>query len=164
MSQVYVGLGSNLAQPEQQIAQALQAIEALPDTHISASSSLYISRPMGPQDQPSYVNAVVELQTDLQSVEFLHCLQKIELEHGRERKAERWGPRTLDLDILLFGNQLIDSQELTVPHYGMKQREFVLYPLHEIAPELHLPCGSKLTILLDNCPLNGLKKLPYKSV
>jgi 2-amino-4-hydroxy-6-hydroxymethyldihydropteridine diphosphokinase len=162
MSQVYVGLGSNLAQPEQQISQALRAIESLPASHISATSSLYISRPMGPQDQPSYVNAVVEVQTEMQAVEFLHCLQKIELEHGRVRKAERWGPRTLDLDILIFGTQVIDSVELTVPHYGMKEREFVLYPLHEIAPELQLPNGPKLTELLINCPLNGLEKLPYK--
>ncbi|ABG42434.1 2-amino-4-hydroxy-6-hydroxymethyldihydropteridine pyrophosphokinase [Paraglaciecola sp. T6c] len=162
MSQVYVGLGSNLAQPQQQISQALRAIELLPASHISATSSLYISRPMGPQDQPSYVNAVVEVQTKMQAVEFLHCLQKIELEHGRVRKAERWGPRTLDLDILIFGTQIIDSVELTVPHYGMKEREFVLYPLHEIAPELQLPNGTKLTELLINCPLNGLEKLPYK--
>tara|TARA_R110002012_G_scaffold148823_1_gene307757 strand:+ start:214 stop:702 length:489 start_codon:yes stop_codon:yes gene_type:complete len=162
MSQVYVGLGSNLAQPEQQISQALRAIASLPASHISATSSLYISRPMGPQDQPSYVNAVVEVQTEMQAVEFLHCLQKIELEHGRVRKAERWGPRTLDLDILIFGTQVIDSVELTVPHYGMKEREFVLYPLHEIAPELQLPNGPKLTELLINCPLNGLEKLPYK--
>ncbi|GAC24808.1 MAG: 2-amino-4-hydroxy-6-hydroxymethyldihydropteridine diphosphokinase [Alteromonadaceae bacterium] len=162
MSQVYVGLGSNLAQPEQQVSQALRAIESLPASHISATSSLYISRPMGPQDQPSYVNAVVEVQTEMQAVEFLHCLQKIELEHGRVRKAERWGPRTLDLDILIFGTQVIDSVELTVPHYGMKEREFVLYPLHEIAPELQLPNGPKLTELLINCPLNGLEKLPYK--
>lgn len=162
MSQVYVGLGSNLAQPEQQVSQALRAIESLPASHISATSSLYISRPMGPQDQPSYVNAVVEVQTEMQAVEFLHCLQKIELEHGRVRKAERWGPRTLDLDVLIFGTQVIDSVELTVPHYGMKEREFVLYPLHEIAPELQLPNGPKLTELLINCPLNGLEKLPYK--
>lgn len=162
MSQVYVGLGSNLAQPEQQVSQALRAIESLPASHISTTSSLYISRPMGPQDQPSYVNAVVEVQTEMQAVEFLHCLQKIELEHGRVRKAERWGPRTLDLDILIFGTQVIDSVELTVPHYGMKEREFVLYPLHEIAPELQLPNGPKLTELLINCPLNGLEKLPYK--
>lgn len=162
MSQVYVGLGSNLAQPEQQVSQALRAIESLPASHISATSSLYISRPMGPQDQPSYVNAVVEVQTEMQAVEFLHCLQKIELEHGRVRKAERWGPRTLDLDILIFGTQVIDSVELTVPHYGMKEREFVLYPLHEIAPELQLPNGPKLTELLINCPPNGLEKLPYK--
>ncbi|WP_166425368.1 2-amino-4-hydroxy-6-hydroxymethyldihydropteridine diphosphokinase [Paraglaciecola sp. 20A4] len=162
MSRVFVGLGSNLAEPEQQISNALQAIEAIIDTHISATSSLYVSRPMGPQDQPSYVNAVVAVQTDLPPIEFLHCLQKIELDHGRERKAERWGPRTLDLDILLFSDQVIDSQELTVPHYGMKQREFVLYPLHEIASDLTLPCGTKLTSVLKNCPLNGLQKLPYK--
>ncbi|MDO6841501.1 2-amino-4-hydroxy-6-hydroxymethyldihydropteridine diphosphokinase [Paraglaciecola chathamensis] len=162
MNQVYVGLGSNLAQPEQQIKDALLAIASLADTCVTATSSLYVSRPMGPQDQPSYVNAVVGVQTEMQPVEFLHCLQKIELEHGRERKAERWGPRTLDLDILLFANQVIDSVELTVPHYGMKEREFVLYPLHEIAPELQLPNGTKVSEMLNNCPLNGLEKLPYK--
>lgn len=162
MNQVYVGLGSNLAQPEQQIKDALRAIASLPSTSVTATSSLYVSRPMGPQDQPSYVNAVLGGQTEMQPVEFLHCLQKIEREHGRERKAERWGPRTLDLDILLFGNQVIDSVELTVPHYGMGEREFVLYPLHEIAPKLHLPNGTKLSEMLNNCPLNGLEKLPYK--
>jgi 2-amino-4-hydroxy-6-hydroxymethyldihydropteridine diphosphokinase len=162
MNQAYVGLGSNLAQPEQQIKDALRAIETLPVTRLTDTSSLYVSRPMGPQDQPAYVNAVVGVQTEIQPVEFLHCLQKIELEHGRERKAERWGPRTLDLDILLYGNQVIDSIELTIPHYGMKEREFVLYPLHEIAPELQLPNGTKVSSLLNNCPLNGLEKLPYK--
>lgn len=152
----YLGLGANLHQPLQQLQQAVVALAALEHCQLLKVSSLYGSKPMGPQDQPDYVNAVAALTTTLSTEQLLDQLQKIELEQGRQRKDERWGPRTLDLDILLFGNQTINTERLTVPHYGMKVREFVLYPLAELAPELHLPDGSALSQLLAAVPLNGL--------
>lgn len=152
----YLGLGANLHQPLQQLQQAVVALAALDNCQLQSVSSLYGSKPMGPQDQPDYVNAVAALTTTLSAEQLLDQLQKIELEQGRQRKDERWGPRTLDLDILLFGNQTIQNERLTVPHYGMKVREFVLYPLAELAPELHLPDGTALVQLLTAVPLNGL--------
>jgi len=160
MELVYIGLGSNLGKPVIQLKQAIEAVKLLPESRFIACSSLYGSKPMGPQDQPDYVNAVAAIKTELAPKNLLHQLQHIEQTHGRERKGERWGPRTLDLDILLFGQQVINTPELTVPHYGMQQREFVLYPLAELTPELVLPHGQTLKQLLTHCPLNGLQKLP----
>jgi len=156
MIRCYIGLGANLLQPLQQLQQAVQALKQLPDTELVAVSDFYGSKPMGPQDQPDYVNAVAALDTRLPPVELLAQLQQVEQQQGRQRKAERWGPRTLDLDLLLYGDQRLQTAQLTVPHYDMKQREFVLYPLHQLAPELVLPCGTKLQDLLKLVPLNGL--------
>ncbi|GAM67257.1 2-amino-4-hydroxy-6-hydroxymethyldihydropteridine pyrophosphokinase [Vibrio ishigakensis] len=100
---------------------------------------------------------MVKIETELAPIELLDNTQKIELEQGRVRKDERWGPRTLDLDILLYGEQIIDEPRLTVPHYGMKEREFVLYPLQEIEPNLTLPDGSTLESLIENVDRNGLR-------
>lgn len=152
----YLGLGANLHQPLVQLQQAVLALASLEHCQLQSVSSLYGSKPMGPQDQPDYVNAVAALTTTLSAEQLLDQLQKIELEQGRQRKDERWGPRTLDLDILLFGNQKIDSERLTVPHYGMHVREFVLYPLFELAPELHLPDGTILSQFVTTVPKNGL--------
>ena len=154
----YIGLGANLAQPLAQLQQAVAALRLLPASQLVAVSSFYGSKPMGPQDQPDYVNAVAALDTELPAEALLDALQQIEQQQGRQRKDERWGPRTLDLDILLYGDDIINSERLTVPHYGLKQREFVLYPLAEIAPNLHLPDGSVLSSLLQQVPLNGLQK------
>ncbi|WP_428353333.1 2-amino-4-hydroxy-6-hydroxymethyldihydropteridine diphosphokinase [Methyloprofundus sp.] len=156
----YIGLGSNLATPKTQINTAQQAINGLEGVLELAFSSLYRSTPMGPQDQPDYVNAVMAIETDLSAIELLRCLQKIELDHGRVRKDERWGARTLDLDILLYGQQMIDLPDLIVPHYGLAERAFVLYPLHEIAPELKVPGLGGMAELIASCPLDGLVKLP----
>jgi 2-amino-4-hydroxy-6-hydroxymethyldihydropteridine diphosphokinase len=161
MIEVYIGLGSNLAQPEKQIQAACCSLAKLPDSRLIKCSSLYQSLPMGPQDQPNYVNAVALITTTLSPETLLQQTQLIENQQGRIRKANRWGPRTLDLDMLLYGNQQIDNQHLTVPHSGMKQREFVLYPLLEIAPDLILPCGEKLADLVLSCPLNGLQKMSH---
>lgn len=157
---VYIGLGSNLATPETQIKSAREAINALEHVQEQAFSSLYRSSPMGPQDQPDYVNAVMAISTDLSAMALLRCLQKIELEQGRVRKDERWGPRTLDLDILLYGQQVIDLPDLIVPHYGLAERAFVLYPLQEIAPELNIPDKGDIAGLIKQCPLDGLVRLP----
>lgn len=159
MIEVYIGLGSNLALPEKQIQAACASLARLPDTELIKCSSLYKSQPMGPQDQPDYVNAVALIETELSPESLLQHTQLIESQQGRIRKANRWGPRTLDLDMLLFGLQRIDNEHLTVPHSGMKQREFVLYPLFEIAPDLILPCGEKLANFVMTCPINGLQKM-----
>ena len=156
MTIAYIAVGSNLADPASQARQAIEALKQLPLSQFIVSSSLYSSTPMGPQDQPEYINAVVAIDTQLSPFALLDCTQAIELEHGRERKAERWGPRTLDLDILIYGDEIIDSPRLTVPHYGMKVREFVLYPLAEIVPDLSLPDGTKLSDLLQEIDRNGL--------
>lgn len=160
MERVYIGLGSNLAEPLRQLQAALTAIAELPHSHLVATSSFYASDPLGPPDQPRYVNAVAALDTALAPLELLDALQRIEQEQGRVRKAERWGPRTLDLDILLFGDRLLSEARLTVPHYHMHARAFVLYPLAEIAPtDLQLPDGRRLEQLLAACPYVGLERL-----
>lgn len=160
MATVYLGLGSNLAAPIAQIEQAMISIAAIENTHVIGVSSLYGSKPMGPQDQPDYINAVLALNTTLTPLQLLDALQAIELSAGRVRKNERWAARVLDLDILLFDQQVIDSPRLTVPHYGMKTREFVLYPLAEltqyVTPAFVLPCGIQLSTLLADIPKNGL--------
>ncbi|WP_299686895.1 2-amino-4-hydroxy-6-hydroxymethyldihydropteridine diphosphokinase [uncultured Vibrio sp.] len=156
MITAYIAVGSNLADPVSQANLAIETLKNLPRSTFVATSQLYSSTPMGPQNQPDYINAVVAIQTELTPIELLDCTQAIELEQGRVRKDERWGPRTLDLDIVLYGNEVIDSERLTVPHYGMKEREFVLYPLAEIAPSLQLPDGTELTDLLKIIDKNGL--------
>lgn len=159
-SRVFVGLGSNLGDSVGQLVAAICAINDLEGTQVVNSSSFYQSKPMGPPDQPSYVNAVAKLTTTMQPHDLLHSLQKIENALGRVREGERWGPRTVDLDILLFGEETIDTPDLTVPHYGMAEREFVLVPLFEIAPELIMPDGHPLSVWVSRCSLEGLKRLP----
>ncbi len=159
MPRVYLGLGSNLAEPVQQLEEALAALAALPATTLAAVSSFYASDPLGPPDQPRYVNAVAALDTELPPLALLDALQTIENDQGRVRER-RWGPRTLDLDILLYGDRLIDDPRLRVPHYHMHARAFVLYPLAEIAPaDLTLPDGRALAELLAACPFAGLERL-----
>ncbi|MDM2847257.1 2-amino-4-hydroxy-6-hydroxymethyldihydropteridine diphosphokinase [Citrobacter sp. Cpo074] len=136
---VYIALGSNLASPLEQVNAAVKAIGEIPDSRIVAVSSFYRTPPLGPQDQPDYLNAAVALETTLAPEELLSHTQRIELQQGRVRKAERWGPRTLDLDIMLFGDEVINTERLTVPHYDMKNRGFMLWPLAEIAPDLIFP-------------------------
>jgi len=155
----YIGIGSNQQDPVKQAQQAIEALRNLPNSVLTQCSSLYCSAPMGPQDQPDYINAVAEITTQLSAIELLDALQSIEQNQGRVRKDNRWGPRTLDLDIILYDNQKIDSERLTVPHYGMQDREFVLYPLAEIAPKLTLPNGTHLSHLITLCDKNGLIKI-----
>ncbi|MCR9027108.1 2-amino-4-hydroxy-6-hydroxymethyldihydropteridine diphosphokinase [Citrobacter amalonaticus] len=144
MTLVYIALGSNLASPLEQVNAAVNAIGEIPESRIVALSSFYRTPPLGPQDQPDYLNAAVALETTLEAEPLLDHTQRIELQQGRVRKAERWGPRTLDLDIMLFGDRVINSERLTVPHYDMKNRGFMLWPLFEIAPDLHFPDGTSL--------------------
>jgi len=155
----YIGLGSNLSSPEAQLQSARLAIIELDDCQEISFSSLYRSPPMGPQDQPDYVNAVMGIETSLAPIKLLRCLQKIELEQGRVRKDERWGARTLDLDILLYGPEVINVTDLVVPHYGMTERAFVLYPLQEIAADITIPNKGLLSECIKNCPLDGLVRI-----
>tara|TARA_R110001583_G_scaffold93998_1_gene237291 strand:+ start:2916 stop:3398 length:483 start_codon:yes stop_codon:yes gene_type:complete len=152
----YIGIGSNQKDPIKQAQQAIDAIRCLANVELIKCSSLYCSAPMGPQDQPDYINAVVAIETQLHAEALLDALQTIEQNQGRVRKDNRWGPRTLDLDIILFDNQEINNERLTIPHYGMHEREFVLYPLFEISPELTLPNGTHLSHLITLCDKNGL--------
>lgn len=148
----YVALGSNIDDPQAQIQSALAALNNLPQTQFVCSSSLIISPPLPPVvDQPDIINAVVALDTELAAIDLLHELQKIEHNQGRIRIV-RWGPRSLDLDILLYGDLIINTPELTVPHPGIRLRNFVLYPLAEIAPTLILPTGETLQSLLKLYP------------
>jgi len=156
---IYIGLGSNLDDPKQQIISAFDEISHLPETQLRLKSSLYLSFPMGPQDQDKYVNAVAKISSLLSPIDLLDQLQTIEQRHHRERKLQQWGPRTLDLDLLLYDNRTIDSDRLIVPHYGLKQRSFVLIPLVEIAPELRLPDGSDIQELAKKIGGQGIQKL-----
>lgn len=154
----YIGLGSNLSNPQMQLVQAMSAMAALPACRDLKTSSFYRSRPMGPQDQPEYLNAVASLETNLAPEALLDALQAIEKAQGRVRD-ERWGARTLDLDILLYGDELISSDRLTIPHPGLPEREFVLYPLYELAPDLVIPGQDDLVKLYRRCAPNGIKRV-----
>lgn len=154
----YIGLGSNLANPAGQLARAVTALANLPRSTLVAQSPFYASRPVGPQDQPDFVNGVVWLKTGLSPLALLDQLQAIEQAHGRERKRH-WGPRTLDLDLLLYGNDVIEQERLTVPHRELANRDFVLQPLLDLNPHLALPDGRPLADLRRQCPDNHLRLL-----
>ncbi|WP_148243594.1 2-amino-4-hydroxy-6-hydroxymethyldihydropteridine diphosphokinase [Enterobacter asburiae] len=149
MTLAYIAIGSNLASPLEQVNAAVQALGEIPQSKIVAVSSFYRTPPLGPQDQPDYLNAAVVLDTSLNAETLLDNTQRIELQQGRVRKAERWGPRTLDLDIMLFGHETINTERLAVPHYDMKNRGFMLWPLFEVAPDLIFPDGIPLKSILD---------------
>jgi len=160
MERIYIGMGSNLADPAEQLHSAVEALGQLPQTTLAGVSAFYQSDSLLP-GQPRYTTAVAALDSSLAPLELLDALQAIENDQGRER-LERWGPRTLDLDILLFGDRLIDEPRLKVPHYQIQERAFVLYPLAELAPQdLHLADGRSLSDLLAACPFVGLERLPH---
>ncbi|MGD8568354.1 MAG: 2-amino-4-hydroxy-6-hydroxymethyldihydropteridine diphosphokinase [Gammaproteobacteria bacterium] len=159
MTVAYIGLGSNLDDPRHQVRSACVELAAVGNLQFIAVSSLYRSAPLGPTDQPDYVNAVAEIATSLTAQALLDVLQHIENSHGRQRGEVRWGPRTLDLDILLFGEKIINSDRLTIPHPGLYERPFVLYPLQEIAPALVVPGRGPLTQLIQSCPRGRLEKI-----
>lgn len=152
----YIGLGSNLEAPVEQIKTALTDLQSLPATQLLKTSSFYASPPMGPQDQPDYINAVALLDTSLSAHDLLDALQAIEQQHGRQRKRH-WGERTLDLDILLYGQQMIEDERLSVPHPGLTQRAFVVYPLLEIAGDMPIPGQGSLQVIASRCSRGALK-------
>jgi len=155
MVNAYIGLGSNLDNPIGHVKQALEDLKQLPQSQLLLASKLYLSKPVGPQDQDNFVNAVALIITELEPLALLDELQTIEQQHQRVRERH-WGPRSLDLDLLLFGDQSIQHPRLTVPHAQLSRRDFVVGPLLELCPELVLPSGTQLQELLQQCPIDGL--------
>ncbi len=156
----YIGLGSNLADPAAQVRQAMTDLAGLPETELFARSALYRTAPVGPADQPDYVNAVVSLKTRLSPRGLLEALQAIERAHGRRRDSTRWGPRTLDLDILLYGDERLSEPGLQIPHPELGRRAFVLVPLADVAPvALRVPGVGTLADLLERCPRQGVMRM-----
>ncbi len=152
----YIGIGSNLTDPQAQVQQAVKALSAIPETTVQTVSPWYRSSPVGgPANQPDYINGVACLETTLAPHALLGALQSIEQAQGRERR-EHWGARTLDLDLLLYGQQIIEDARLSVPHPRLHERSFVLVPLADIAPHLVLPNGSPLASLLRDISTEGL--------
>lgn len=135
----YIGLGSNLNDPLHQVLVAQHKLAGLPNTRLIANSSLYSSPPLGKADQPAYINGVSFLRTSLSARELLLGLQQIERQQGRKRSKLRWQSRTLDLDLLLHGSEIIQTETLTIPHYAMAQRNFVIFPLLELNPDVFIP-------------------------
>jgi 2-amino-4-hydroxy-6-hydroxymethyldihydropteridine diphosphokinase len=154
----YIGLGSTLEDPRAQLQRAFVELAAIPASRLVQRSPLYRSDPIGPPDQPDYLNAVARLDTGLAAEDLLDALQAIEQAHRRQRELH-WGPRTLDLDLLLYGAAIIASDRLQVPHPELARRAFVLYPLADIAPQLQVPGLGSLTELLAACPPLGLERL-----
>ena len=158
MTIAFIGLGSNLDSPRQQIITAIQSLEEIKSTRVLSSSSLYKSKPLGPQDQDDYINAVVKLETNLEAIDLLDCLQKIENDHGRVRN-EHWGPRTLDLDILMYGDEIIENDRLTIPHSEIVNRSFVLIPMAEIDSACVIPGKGLLSDLISGIKQDDLERL-----
>lgn len=150
MTLAWIGLGSNLDDPAEQVRQALEHLDRLPDTRLILRSRLYGSTPVGPADQPDFINAVAAIDTGLPPETLLDELQALETAAGRQR-TRHWGERTLDLDILLYGEQRIDTARLQVPHPEMTRRAFVLIPLADTEPTLCLPDGTPVADLARAC-------------
>jgi len=148
-SLVYIGLGSNLNEPYQQIKTAIVALDTLPENSVIVSSGYYSSKPMGPNDQPDFVNAVVKMETALSPQALLLACQQIELQQGRI-KTRHWGERSIDLDILLYAQQQLEGDNLSVPHPGICARDFVYLPLLEIAPDIVLPGTGELAKIIES--------------
>lgn len=153
----YIGLGSNLDNPLEQIQSAIQEIAQLSATSLDKVSKFYRNPPMGYLNQPDFVNAVVEITTTLSAEKLLEKLQQIEELHKRVRGKNRNGPRTLDLDLLLYSTSIIQTPALTIPHPGLKQRSFVIYPLADLNQDLVLPCGTSIKMLMQEIPATDLK-------
>jgi 2-amino-4-hydroxy-6-hydroxymethyldihydropteridine diphosphokinase len=156
---VYVGVGSNLADPESQVKRAMQALDRLPDSRLIASSPLYRTQPLGDVVQPPFVNAVAGLLTQSTPEDLLAALRDLERELGREPPRERWGPRIIDLDLLVVGREERDTESLTLPHAGIAARDFVLYPLADVAPDLDIPRLGRVAELRRRVANRGIDRL-----
>ena len=152
MTDIYIGVGSNLDDPEKQVRSALDALRKLPGCRFVAGSPLYCNPPMGPQDQADFINAAVAMLTQKTPQQLLDALQIIEDSHGRRRDGEHWGPRILDLDLLVFGSLRVSDAGLTVPHPGIPERNFVLLPMCELAPQLMVPGMGTIAALTGAVP------------
>jgi 2-amino-4-hydroxy-6-hydroxymethyldihydropteridine diphosphokinase len=148
MKRAFIGLGSNLDNPREQVIAAFRELAETDGIRLLARSSLYLSEPLGPQDQPDFINAAAVIETSLDPLSLLEVLLTIEQKHARKRERH-WGPRTLDLDLLLYDDERIQHPDLTVPHPAIAERSFVLLPLREIAPELVIPGLGSVSSLLQ---------------
>jgi len=155
----YVGIGSNLDEPAGQVRRAFAALGTLPATRLVASSPLYHTPPLGEVAQPPFVNAVAGLLTQLAPEELLAELRRLERELGREPPVERWGPRRIDLDLLVVGRELRATEALKLPHPGVAERDFVLFPLADIAPDLEVPGAGRVAALLASVTDRGVQRL-----
>lgn len=158
MTVAYVGLGANLEEPRRQVQTALKELGAIPRTRVLKTSSLYRSAPLGYANQPEFVNAVAQIDTDLDAPQLLAALQDIEARHGRTRSFAN-APRTLDLDLLLFGESTLATDKIAVPHPRMHQRAFVLKPLLELAPDLSIPGRGPARRLLEACADQAVERM-----
>ncbi len=161
---VYVGIGSNLDEPEQQVRRALAALATLESTRLVASSPLYGSRPWGVTEQPDFVNAVAGLLTQQPVDSFFQALRALERQLGRTAPAVRWGPRRIDLDLLLFDGLQLDGPQLRLPHPGVVERNFVLYPLYEVAPDLVVPGSGRVRELRSRVDRAGIWRLDGRAI
>ncbi|MBB5207009.1 2-amino-4-hydroxy-6-hydroxymethyldihydropteridine diphosphokinase [Chiayiivirga flava] len=155
----FVGLGSNLGDPRDALARAFEALAGIPDTVLLRRSALYRTPPWGLLAQPDFINAVAELATELDAQTLLAHLRRIEHDAGRQR-SERWGPRSLDLDLLLHGDTRVDTPDLQLPHPRMHERAFVLVPLADLAPALELPSHGRVADVLANLDRDGIEAVP----
>jgi len=155
---VYIGLGSNLKGPKEQIEKALRALSEAKETTLLSVSSFYQSKPLLDMPGPNYLNVVCKIETDLSALDLLNFCQEIEDNQRRVRRV-KWGSRTIDLDILLYGDQILATKKLTIPHQEMINRAFVLLPLFEIEPELKLPLLGPLKDLLERIEPSDVEKL-----
>lgn len=153
----YIGLGSNLNNPKNQLKSALKFLNSISHSKLIAYSSFYHSIPQSEIKQPEYLNAVARLDTALNPYRLLSELQNIEKQQGRIRTHQKWGPRCIDLDLLLYANAVISNSNLTVPHPHLSERDFVLYPLLEIAGNIQLPDNTCLEDLIENCTMKSIK-------
>jgi 2-amino-4-hydroxy-6-hydroxymethyldihydropteridine diphosphokinase len=155
----YVGVGSNLANPEIQVKRALEALGRLPGCRLIATSPLYRTRPLGDVVQPAFVNAAAALLTQSMPEALLAALRELERELGREPPRERWGPRVIDLDLLAVGRETRATETLTLPHAGIALRDFVLYPLGDIAPDFDVPGLGSVAALRERVANRGIERL-----
>lgn len=160
MTVAFIALGSNLGDAQGQVRGAFGALDALPQTRLLARSPLYLTPPWGVLDQPAFINAVAQIETTLTPHELLDALLKVERDAGRVRDGERWGPRTLDLDVLHMDGVVLSDDHLTLPHPRMAVRAFVLLPLNDLAPTLLLPGQGKVADLLAAIETTGCERLP----
>jgi 2-amino-4-hydroxy-6-hydroxymethyldihydropteridine diphosphokinase len=150
LNQVYLGIGSNKNHPYFRIYTVLKQINRIKSTNIVKKSSLYITKPLGPQAQPNFINSVIEIRTNLKPMELLDQLQNLERLHNR-KKTKRWGPRSMDIDILIYNNLIMNTDKLVIPHPGLEYRDFVLMPLYEITSyRFEIPKYGKIITLIKN--------------
>ncbi len=154
----FIAIGSNLQDPASQVNKAFELLAGIPETHLTKRSSLYLSAPVGYDNQPDFINAVAEVSTELTPQQLLQCLLATENAQGRERSFAN-APRVLDLDLLLYDDRVMNTTELTLPHPRMHERGFVLYPLVEIAPDIEIPAKGNAQALLNACSDNNIEKL-----